>query len=378
MKSKQLFSLLWLAMLMGCISNESAVPGIEREPYGKLSDGTQVYLYTLSNRKGMVLSVTSYGGRITSLKVPDKAGNPGDVVLGFDSLEGYLADPSHQGSLVGRYANRIARGRFSIDGQEYSLACNNGLNHLHGGEMGFDRKIWMVREIIDSAQVALELSYTSRDGEEGYPGNLSVKVLYSLNLDSNELKIDYQAETDKPTVVNLTNHAYINLSAGQEGNILNHVLRIPADSITPVDSTLIPTGNLLAVEGTPFDFRKSTKIGSGINDSHPQLIIGNGYDHNFVLNNQGELALAAELSDSLSGRILQVYTTKPGIQFYSGNFLDGSLSGNQGREYSFRYALCLEPHHFPDSPNKPQFESPVLRPGEKYHEVDVYKFLVKP
>ena len=378
MKMIKFLSLSLLVVTMGCKQQVPVTSGIEKKSFGKLADGTETYLYTLTNTQGVSVSVTNYGGRITSVNVPDKNGALGDIVLGFDSVAGYIADNTSQGSLVGRYANRISKGQFVIDDNAYTLACNNAPNHLHGGVVGFDRKIWNVKEITDSSQVGLELSYTSVSGEEGYPGNLSVIVIYSLSNESNELKIEYWAETDTPTIVNLTNHAYYNLSAGADKTILNHLLLIPADSITPVDSTLIPTGKLAAVEGTPFDFRKLIRIGSRIEVSDQQLSFGKGYDHNFALNNNGNLALAAEVVDSLSGRVLQVYTTKPGIQFYSGNFLDGTFTGKDGTFHSYRYALCLEPQHFPDSPNKPQFVSPVLRPGEKYHQVDVYKFSVLP
>ncbi|MBN1416532.1 MAG: galactose mutarotase [Bacteroidales bacterium] len=378
MKMAKFFPFLWLVIIMGCKQQAPVNTGIEKKFFGTLAEGSETYLYTLTNSKGMSVSVTNYGGRITYINVPDKNGTMGDVILGFDSVSGYIADNTFQGSLVGRYANRIGKGQFSIDGITYTLASNNAPNHLHGGVVGFDRKIWEVKEVSDSSQIGLELTYTSVDGEEGYPGNLTVKALYSLSRESNELTIDYWAETDTPTIVNLTNHAYYNLSAGAENTILNHYLMIAADSITPVDSTLIPTGLLAPVDGTPFDFRKLTRIGERIDDPDPQMFFGKGYDHNFALNNDGNLVLAAEVVDSLSGRILQIHTTKPGIQFYSGNFLDGTFTGKGGKVHSYRYALCLEPQHFPDSPNKPQFESPVLRPGEKYHQVDVYKFSVLP
>jgi aldose 1-epimerase len=378
MKILKLFLISMLAVMMGCKQQAPVTSGIEKKPFGKLADGTETTLYTLTNNNKVSVSVTNYGGRITSIKVPDKNGVMGDVILGYDSVAGYVADNTFQGSLVGRYANRIAKGQFTLDGKTYTLACNNPPNHLHGGVAGFDRKMWDVKEVQDSAQVGLELSYISKSGEEGYPGTLTVKAIYSLSKDANELKIEYWAETDTPTVVNLTNHSYYNLSAGAETTILDHYLMIPADSITPVDSTLIPTGVLAPVEGTPFDFRTLTRIGARIDAADQQLAYGKGYDHNFALNNKGSLALAAQVVDSLSGRVLEIMTTKPGIQFYSGNFLDGKFTGKGGRVHSYRYALCLEPQYFPDSPNKPQFVSPVLRPGEKYHQVDVYRFSVLP
>jgi aldose 1-epimerase len=378
MKMIRFIPLTLLVVIMGCKQQAHVTSGIQQKSFGKLADGAETTLYTLTNQQGMSVSITNYGGRITSINVPDKKGAMGDIILGFDSVAGYVADNTYQGSLVGRYANRIGKGHFSIDGKAFTLACNNAPNHLHGGVVGFDRKIWDIKDISDSAQVGVELSYTSVSGEEGYPGNLSVKVIYSLSNESNELKIEYWAETDTPTIVNLTNHAYYNLSAGPQSNILDHYLLITADSITPVDSTLIPTGMLTAVEGTPFDFRKLTKIGLRIGEADQQLKYGQGYDHNFTLNNKGNLALAAEVVDSLSGRVLQIQTTKPGIQFYSGNFLNGKVTGKGGKIHAYRCALCLEPQHFPDSPNKPQFVSPVLRPGEKYHQIDLYKFSVLP
>jgi aldose 1-epimerase len=377
----KIFRFILLSMLTVGVSCKQQTPvttGIEKSPFGNLADGTETFLYTLTNANGMSVSVTNYGGRITSIKVPDKKGAMGDIVLGYDSVAGYRVDNSYLGSLVGRYANRIDKGQFTIDGKTYTLACNNKPNHLHGGIAGFDRKIWEVKEVQDSSSVGLELSYTSPGGEEGYPGTLSVKAIYSLSHAGNELKIEYWAETDTPTVVNLTNHAYFNLSAGAVNNILNHYIRIEADSITPVDSTLIPTGLLTAVTGTPFDLRTLTRIGARIEEQDQQLIYGKGYDHNFALANNGVLTLAAQVVDSLSGRVLEIMTTKPGIQFYSGNFLDGKSTGKEGKIHSYRYALCLEPQYFPDSPNKPQFASPILRPREKYHQVDVYKFSVLP
>ena len=367
-----------LVVLASCKQQAPVNSGIEKKAFGTLADGTETTLYTLTNTNGVSVSITNYGGRITSIKVPDKKGVMGDIVLGYDSVAGYVADNSYQGSLVGRYANRIAKGQFVLDGKPYALACNNAPNHLHGGVAGFDRKIWDVKEVQDSARIGLELSYTSINGEEGYPGTLTVKVVYTLSNTENELNIEYWAQTDAPTIVNLTNHAYFDLSAGSSPTILNQYLKIPADSITPVDSTLIPTGLLAAVEGTPFDFRTLTRIGSRIEDTDQQLLFGKGYDHNFALNNNGALVPAAQVVDSLSGRVLEVLTTKPGIQFYCGNFLDGTFTGKGGRVHSYRSALCLEPQYFPDSPNKPQFASPVLRPGETYHQVDAYVFSVLP
>lgn len=378
MKIAPLFLISMLVVMAGCKQQAPVNAGIEKKAFGTLADGTETTLYTLTNINGVAVSVTNYGGRITSILVPDKKGVMGDIILGYDSVAGYVADNTFQGSLVGRYANRIAKGKFAIDGKSYTLACNNAPNHLHGGVVGFDRKIWEVKEVQDSTRVGLELSYTSKGGEEGYPGTLTVKAVYSLSKTANELKIEYWAQTDTPTVVNLTNHSYFDLSAGVSPTILNQYLKIPADSITPVDSTLIPTGMLATVEGTPFDFRALTQIGSRIEAADPQLGFGKGYDHNFALSNNGALAPAAQVVDSLSGRVLEIMTTKPGIQFYSGNFLNGTFTGKGGRVHAYRSALCLEPQYFPDSPNKPQFVSPVLRPGETYHQVDVYVFSVLP
>lgn len=338
-----------------------------------MADGQSIDLYTLTNRQGMEVGITNYGGRVVSILVPDRLGKMADVGLGFGSLDGYLGDKSCFGALVGRYANRIANGRFALDGTQYKLAQNDGANSLHGGLKGFDKRVWNAREL-PGDQRALELTYLSKDGEEGYPGNLSVKVVYSLT-DSNELRIDYTATTDKDTVLNLTNHSYFNLAGQGSGDILKHELRINADRFTPIDDTLIPTGELRQVEGTPLDFRKPTAIGARINEDHEQLKFGKGYDHNFVLNHKGgELALAAHVTEPESGRVLEVLTTQPGLQFYSGNFLDGTVHGKEGKVYGRRSAFCLETQHFPDSPNKPAFPSTELKPGQTYHETTIYKF----
>lgn len=329
-------------------------------------------LYTLTNKTGANVKITNFGGIVVSLNVPDKSGNLADVVLGFDTLDEYFEGNIYFGALVGRYGNRIANGRFSLNGVEYLLAQNNGPNALHGGPKGFDKVFWEAKPLDTSDGPALELTYLSPDGEEGYPGNLSTRVVYTFT-DDNALKLDYSATTDKDTVVNLTHHSFFNL-AGQ-GDILGHELTLYADKFTPVDETLIPTGELRPVAGTPFDFTQSTPIGLRINQADEQLKFGVGYDHNWVLNNSdGTLALAARVFEPSSGRVMEVYTTEPGMQFYSGNFLNGSVAGKGGQRYQQRTGLCLETQHFPDSPNQPHFPSTVLRAGQTYTSTTVYKF----
>ena len=342
------------------------------QPFGKTGDGESVELFTLTNSKGMQADIMTYGGILVSLKVPDRSGNLSDVVLGFDSLDGYQRNPApYFGALIGRYGNRIGGARFTLNGAEYKLAQNNGPNHLHGGLRGFDKVVWKARR--PDAQ-SLELTYLSKDGEEGYPGNLTVTVTYTLT-DNNELKLDYRATTDKDTVLNLTNHSYFNLAGQGEGDVLSHHILINADRFTPVDSGLIPTGELRSVEGTPFDFRQAGAIGERIDAPGEQLKFGKGYDQNFVLNRSGNgLELAAKVMDPKSGRVMEVLTTEPGVQFYTGNFLDGSIRGKGGKVYNRRYGLCLETQHFPDSPNKPNFPSVVLKPGAQYQTTTVYKF----
>jgi aldose 1-epimerase len=329
-------------------------------------------IYTLTNQNGLEARITNYGGTLVSLKTPDRNGAMADVVLGFDSQDGYISNPSpYFGALVGRYGNRIGHARFTLDGVECKLAANNGENSLHGGTHGFNGKIWTPRELPDGG---LELTYLSKDGEEGYPGNLKVTVVYHLT-DANELKIDYSATTDKATVLNLTNHSYFNLKGAGQGDILGHLLTLEANRYTPVDAGLIPTGELRAVSGTPFDFTKSTAIGARIDQNDEQLKLGKGYDHNWVLNNGGKaLSLAARVVEPSSGRVMEVSTTEPGVQFYTGNFLDGTIKGKGGKVYQQRYGFCLETQHFPDSPNKPKFPSTVLRPGQQFHSTTVFKF----
>ena len=349
----------------------------KRESFGQTRDGQAVDIYTLKNRRGAEARITTYGGAVVSLKVPDRAGKFDDVVLGFDDIEGYQKTTTYIGSLVGRYANRIAKGRFTLGGKEYTLATNNGENHLHGGVRGFDKVIWKARPLAARGGQALELTYMSKDGEEGYPGNLSVRVVYTLT-NANELKIDYYATTDKDTVVNLTNHNYYNLAGQGNGDILGHVLTVNAGRFTPTDAGAIPTGELRPVRGTPFDFTRPTAIGARIEQDEEQLKLGKGYDHNFVINGRpGVLRLAARVSEPTTGRVMETWTTEPGVQLYTGNYLDGSDIGKGGKPYQYRYGFCLETQHFPDSPNHPAFPSTVLRRGARFRSTTVYKFSVR-
>lgn len=383
---KFLTQFLSLALLAGCVTMNSCTskketteqkPGIEKTAYGQLPDGQTADLYTLHNADGMSASITNYGGIIVSLTTPDRNGKFEDVTLGMDSLAGYVKGTPYFGALVGRYGNRIAKGKFTLDSKTYSLATNNFGNHLHGGLKGFDKVLWTATPV-EGDEPALKLTYTSKDGEEGYPGNLTVEVTYTLQKD-NALKIDYQATTDKPTVVNLTNHTYFNLTGGAKRDILDHVVTLYADKFIPIDQTLIPTGKLQPVAGTPFDFTKPTVVGARINDStDTQIKYGGGYDHGWVLNGTGDsLKLAATVYEPTSGRVMEVRTTQPAIQFYTGNFLDGSVTGREGFPYKKRYALCLETEHYPDSPNQPNFPTTVLRPGETYKTTTIYQFSSK-
>ncbi|MFB3905283.1 MAG: aldose epimerase family protein [Acidobacteriota bacterium] len=350
---------------------------IEKSVFGKTQGNQPIDLYTLTNDHGMVVTLTNWGATIVSVQVSDRFGQKADVVLGYDTAAGYLEDKAYLGVTVGRYGNRIAKGRFSLDGKEYKLAQNDGENHLHGGIAGFNKKLWDAQEVKAADEVAVQMHYLSQDGEEGYPGNLDVAVTFTLN-NKNEIRIDYLATTDKPTVVNLTNHSYFNLLGNAGGDILGHELMINADRFTPVNAGLIPTGELRPVAGTPLDFRQPKAIGVRINDKYEQLIFGKGYDHNWVINGSGAAPrLAARLSEPKTGRVLEVLTTEPGIQFYSGNFLDGTIKGKKGRVYEHRYGLCLETQHFPDSPNHPDFPSTTLKPGAKYQTTTIYRFSAK-
>ncbi len=341
--------------------------------YGRTEAGEIIHEYTLRNAARMEVKCINYGGILTSISVPDRQGRFANVALGFDSLAKYEAEHPYFGAITGPYANRIGGGCFSLDGRDYQLFKNDGGNSLHGGEIGFDKRIWLASE----SDGAVSLAYRSPDGEEGYPGNLDVNVRYRLD-DENGLRIDYAAATDKPTPLNLTNHSYFNLLGEGEGSIYDHVLTLNADYYTPTDANQIPTGELAAVDGTPFDFRQAKTIGSGQRSAHPQILAAKGYDHNFVLNrgglDQGDLGLAARVYEPNSGRVLEVWTTEPGIQFYAGNFLDATLVGASGRLYRQSDGFALETQHFPDSPNKPHFPSTILRPGERFESTTVYRF----
>ncbi len=367
------------AMLTSCDSKKETTQkaGIEKALFGKLADGREADIYTLRNAAGMTARITNYGGTLVSLTAPDKAGNFADITLGMDSLSGYEKGVPYFGALIGRYGNRIANGKFTLDGKAYTLAKNNGPNHLHGGVKGFDKVLWTAT-MIDGDEPVLKLTYVSPDGEEGYPGKLSVEVTYTLQKD-NALKIDYQATTDKPTVVNLTNHTYFNLTADANNTILNHELMLNADQYLPVDAGLIPSGGPKPVAGTVFDFTKSTPIGKGINDSTDvQIKRGGGYDHAWILRNSADsLKLAATVYEPTTGRQMEVRTTEPAIQFYTGNFLDGTITGHDGVVYKKRSALCLETEHYPDSPNQPAFPTTVLKPGQTYRTTTVYQFTAK-
>ncbi|MGB7131511.1 MAG: aldose epimerase family protein [Candidatus Sulfotelmatobacter sp.] len=368
---RTLISLLLSAMVSVFADAETKVT---TQPFGKMPDGTPVKIYTLSD-SGHEVRISTYGGVVVSLKTPDRSGKSADVVLGFDSVDGYVSNfngssDAFFGAIIGRYANRIAHGSFTLDGQKYSLPRNDGENTLHGGPHGFNNVVWKGKTIANG----VELTYFSKDGEEGFPGNLTATVRYTLV--KGDLRIEYSATTDKDTVVNLTNHSYFNLAG--HGYILNHQLTLHASRFTPVDARLIPTGELKPVDSTPFDFRKATAVGARIGADDPQLHLGHGYDHNWVLDSGGgKLVEAAELYDPSSGRVLKVLTDQPGIQFYSGNFLNGSIKGKGGKAYQLHAALCLETQHFPDSPNHPDFPTTELKPGQRNHTVTIYRFSVR-
>ena len=345
----------------------------------QVRDFDSIKLYTLENESGMTVRVTNYGAIITSIIVPDRNGKRADVALGYDRVEDYInaVDKPYFGAVVGRYGNRIAKGEFTLDGETYSLLQNNGENHLHGGAIGFDKVVWTVDEYVEGK--SLTLSYLAKDKEEGYPGNLELTIIYTL-ADDNSLVVDYHASTDKATPINVTQHTYFNLKGEGQGTILDHKLMLNAKTFTPVDESLIPTGEMPAVAGTPFDFTTAKAIGRDIDQQNEQLVFGLGYDHNWILNKdgkEGELSLAAQVHEPSSGRVMEIYTTEPGIQFYCGNFLDGRLKGKSGKPYVHRGGFCLETQHFPDSPNQPNFPSTILKPGETYESKTVFKFSAK-
>ncbi len=354
-----------------CCCAASSPCNITRAPFGKTRDGKRVDIYTLRNVNGVEARICNYGGILVSFKAPDRNGHLGDVVLGYDNLDGYLTNSPYFGALIGRYGNRIAKGKFTLDGVTHKLAANNSPNALHGGLKGFDKVVWRAKIIQSDAGPALELTYRSKDGEEGYPGNLKVKAVYTLMSD-NGLRLEFTATTDKDTVLNLTQHSYFNLAG--HGDVLGHKVFIDADKFTPVDETLIPTGELRPVDETPFDFLEPTAIGARLQQDERQLKFGNGYDHNFVLNHpMGRLDVIAQVSEPTTGRVLEVLSTEPGLQFYTGNFLDGTITGKGGRVYNGRGAFCMEPQHFPNSPNQSDFPSTALRPGQFYHNTIIFR-----
>jgi aldose 1-epimerase len=385
MNRKILLNVVWAAIavyVIGCCeiksndskNKETGKMSVKVEPFGKTPDGQAVEIVTMTNGKGITARITSYGGTIVSFETPDRNGKPGDIVLGFDNVEAY-SKPTNPffGAIIGRYGNRIGGAKFTLDGKEYKLGVNDGNNTLHGGKIGYHQVLWKIEKAeAKDGKAELKLSYLSKDGEEGFPGNLKCVVTYTLTAD-NKLEMKYEATTDKPTVVNMTNHAYWNLAGQGSGDVLGHEVMINADKITAVDKQLIPTGEFMDVNGTPFDFTKPMTIGSRIK----QIDIG-GYDHNFVLKGKpGKMKLAARVYEPTSGRVMEIQTTEPGIQFYSGNFLDGTLKGKEGKVYNKHGAFCLETQHYPDSPNKPNFPSTTLRPGEKYETVTTHTFSTK-
>jgi aldose 1-epimerase len=365
--------LLLVLLLLSCAVLTHAQATITKAPFGT-ADGQSVDLYTLRNAHGVEARITNYGGILVSLKVPDRNGKFDDVVLGFNDLDTYLKGHPYFGALIGRYGNRIAKGRFTLDGVEYKLAVNNGDNTLHGGIKGFDKVVWTGKEMKTKAGPAVVLTYLSKDGEEGYPGNLNVRVVYTLT-NHNELKIEYSATTDKDTVTNLTHHSYFNLAGEGNGDILSHLVTINGNRFLPTDAGSIPSGELRKVSGTPFDFLTAHRIGERINQDEEQLKLGNGYDHTWIINGRaGTLRLAATAYEATSGRTMQVWTTEPGVQFYTGNFLDGTLTGKSGRIYQRRFGFCFESQHYPDSPNHPAFPTTTLKKGATYRSTTIYRF----
>jgi len=376
MKIHRKFLRLLSASLTLCLTAVVAYAqaGVTKDSFGKTSTGEEIDIYTLRNSNGLETQITNYGAIVVSLKAPDRNGKFDDIVLGFSDLDSYLKPHPYFGAIVGRYGNRIAKGRFTLDGVEYKLAVNNGENHLHGGIKGFDKVVWTGRGLMTRTGPAVVLTYVSKDGEEGYPGNLRVRVTYTLTA-KNELRIDYSATTDKNTVINLTNHSYFNLLGEGNGDILNHRVRIGANRFLPTDASSIPTGELRRVIGTPFDFLNFTPIGKRIGQDYEQLKFGNGYDHTWVINGRpGVLRFAAAAYEAFTGRLLEVWTTEPGMQFYTGNFLDGTVTGKSGRPYPRRSGFCFETQHYPNSPNQPSFPTTTLRRGATYRSTTIYKF----
>jgi len=369
-----ILTLIILILLQSC-SNKKEANMIQRELFSRLDDGREVYVFTLTNSNGMEMKLINYGATIISLTAPDRNGNYKDVVLGYDSLQGYIKGDAYFGAIVGRYGNRIGRGKFTLEGRQYQLTINNGPNHLHGGTIGYNKVLWEASQ--EPGKPAVTFSYVSPDQEQGYPGTLNISVTYTLT-DNNEVRIDYNASTDKTTILNPTHHSYFNLTGDPKSTILNHELELRADKYTPVDSTLITTGEIADVSNTPFDFRKSHPIGENINADNEQLRFGNGYDHNWVLNDfNGETRVIAVVNEPQTGRVMEVLSDQPGVQFYSGNFLNGTAIGKNGTAYQFRTGFCLEAQHYPDSPNKPEFPSVVLKPGETYKQTTIYRFSSK-
>ena len=379
MTYKLIFSITILSFLLvyNCSDSQKVNSSVHKEKFGTV-DGKPIDIYTLTNEKGAKVKIINYGAIVVSLLVPDRNGKLADIVTGYDSLSGYINDRSFFGAIVGRYGNRIGKGKFQLDGKEYQLTINDGENHLHGGATGFYKAVWNAEPVESKSGPSLKLNYISPDGEEGYPGTVTITVVYTLT-NENELEIKYEGKTDKTTILNPTHHSYFNLTGDFNNTILDHELFIDADSITPVDKSLITTGELSAVENTPMDFRKPAAIGLHINDKYEQLEFGKGYDHNWALNNykKGEVRKVASLYDPKSGRLMEILTDQPGLQFYSGNFLNGTIKGKGGVVYQHRTGLCLEAQCYPDSPNKPQFPSATLKPGETYHQTTIYKFLTK-
>lgn len=374
--NKKLSNIIWVSLSTILLSNCSTVK-VSKTPFGSTSNGTAVDLFTLENSSGMQAKITNYGGIITQLHVPDQNGELGDVVLGYDKLSSYIKASPYFGCIAGRYANRIAKGQFKIGETTYNLATNNGDNHLHGGNVGFDKQVWAAKEVTGLGKAGIELTYLSKDGEEGYPGNLASKVTYWLT-NQNELEIEYEAKTDKATPINLTHHSYFNLAGEGSGNILGHEVEIFANTFVPTDAGNIPLGELKKVTGTPFDFLTPHKIGERIEEKNQQLEFGKGYDHNWVINDSGNsLNLAARVTEPRTGRVMEVLTDQPGIQFYTGNFLDGSNIGKENKIYNHRNAFCLETQVHPDSPNQPDFPNSILKPGETYRHVCIYRFKTK-